>query len=79
MKVIKDRIPENNSRVVQRFALLPKLLSNAGEKSIWIWFRSYYQLQLDSHWGYGWMNLETSLDKNAWEFKWDKKYLALWK
>jgi len=74
MKVLKIDRSVNSYRVVERFAYLPKNMF-LGDKTVFIFWQKYYELQLDSYWGYGWINSEYSLHSDTWNFKWSESYI----
>jgi len=78
MKVIKQDFSKNHLRVVERFAYFPIKLYISMEGDKWIFLKRYYQLQLDSYWGKGWLKQENSFNEHGWDFKWDDKYIASW-
>lgn len=80
MKVIKKDFTKNHYRVVERFPLFPKrVFLNQINRRKWMFFVRYYELQLDSYWGKGWLPMEQSLLPHSWDFKWDESYLSLHK
>jgi len=76
MDIIKQDFSKNHYRVVKLFAFIPKKISTFRDGSQWIFLKNYYELQLDSYWGKGWLKIEQSFTSDTWDYKWDDIYLS---
>lgn len=78
MTVIKYDFNKNHLRVVEKFAYIRKIFLAETNSCEWILFCKYYELQLDSYWGKGWLKMEQSFNEHEWDFRWSDNYLSHW-
>jgi len=71
MKIIKIDRSICSYRVVELYAVVPTKIwvSPTGYQTIFL--RKYYELQLDSFWGEGWLSKEQSFSPNYWDHYWN--------
>ena len=80
MKIIRtDGNIRGGLRVVSKFAIIPKMIYTACKGTKWVFLKYYYELQINSWHGKGWLLQEESVDKTEWDFKWSEAYLNVWK
>lgn len=77
MKVVKQDFSKNHFRVVNRFPFFPiRIWVVEYNRGKWVFLETYYELQLDSYWGKGWLKQEQSFSPHCWDYKWDDRYLT---